>query len=141
MHNTVKRIDEITATLHAQLSFLKEFYHVESLKIFGSYLRDGQTENSDLDILVTLSEVPGLLKYIELENYLSDLVGIKVDLVMEDALKPHIGARVRREALSARLYRTGINLQVLRKTACDDLPFLKTAINIILSEERPHRNG
>jgi uncharacterized protein len=98
MNNTAKRIDEITAILHGQLFFLKEFYHVESLKIFGSYLRDEQTENSDLDILVTFSEVPGLLKYIELENHLSDRIGVKVDLVMEDALKPHIGERVLREA-------------------------------------------
>lgn len=98
MKNTAKKIDDITTRLHDQLSFLKEVYHVESLKIFGSFLRDQQTEKSDLDILVTFSEVPGLLKYIELENHLSDLIGIKVDLVMESALKSHIGERVQREA-------------------------------------------
>jgi hypothetical protein len=38
-----------------------------------------------------------LLKYISLEQYLSDLSGMRVDLVMESALKPEIGARIRTE--------------------------------------------
>jgi len=40
--------------------------------------------------LVAFSETPSLLKFIALENYLSDLLGVKVDLVMQDALKPNI---------------------------------------------------
>ena len=54
-------------------------------------------KDSDLDILVTFKEVPGLFQYIELENVISDSLGIKVDLVMEDALKPGIkGTRAKR---------------------------------------------
>ena len=67
--------------------------------MFGSYVRaEGQSSN-DLDLLVTFSELPGLFKYIELENHLSDLLGVKVDLVMKDALKPAIWERIMREAL------------------------------------------
>lgn len=48
-------------------------------------------------MLVTFTEAPGLLTFIALENELSDLLGVKVDLVIEDALKSRIGERVRRE--------------------------------------------
>lgn len=45
-------------------------------------------------------ETPGLLKYIELECYLSDLLGIKVDLVTRTGLKPNVGKRVLNEVVS-----------------------------------------
>ncbi len=50
--------------------------------------------------LVTFDEPPSLLQLIELENHLTDLLGVKVDLVMQDALKPRIGKRVMSEVLS-----------------------------------------
>ncbi len=62
--------------------------------IFGSYVRQEQCADSDLDVLVTFSETPGLLKFIALENYLSDLLGVKVDLVMQDALKSNMRPRI-----------------------------------------------
>ena len=80
--------------LRQHLPELKEKYSVSSLGVFGSYIRGEQTKDSDLDVLVQFDKKPGLLKYIELENYLSDLLGIKVDLVMKSALKPNIGARI-----------------------------------------------
>lgn len=55
--------------------------------------------DSDLDLLVTFDEAPGLLAFVELEDHLSDLLGVSVDLVMESARKPHIGGRVREEAV------------------------------------------
>ena len=39
----------------------------------------------------------GLLKFINLENYLSDLLDVKVDLVMKSALKPRISGHILRE--------------------------------------------
>ena len=67
--------------------------------IFGSHVRQEQHSDSDLDVLVTFSETPSLLKFIALENYLSDLLGVKVDLVMQDALKPNIGPHILREVI------------------------------------------
>jgi predicted nucleotidyltransferase len=95
-----KSLPELLATLRHQLPLLKELYQVQTLGVFGSYRRQEQTPDSDLDLLVTFCEIPGLLKFIELENYLSDLLGVKVDLVMEEALKPHINERVRQEIVS-----------------------------------------
>jgi len=39
-------------------------------------------------LLVTFSKTPGLLEFIRLENELTDTLGIKVDIVMKDSLKP-----------------------------------------------------
>jgi predicted nucleotidyltransferase len=62
-------------------------------------VRNKQRKNSDVDILVDFIEVPGLFKYIELEDYLSDILGVKTDLVMRSALKPHIGRRILNEVI------------------------------------------
>jgi uncharacterized protein len=86
--------------LRQHLPDLRERYGVASLALFGSYLRGEQRPDSDLDVLVTFREVPGLLRFIDLENHLSDLLGVKVDLVPEESLKPRIGQRVREEALA-----------------------------------------
>lgn len=85
--------------LHEQVPMLAERYSVETLEVFGSYVRDEQKKDSDLDILVTFKEEPSLLTFIAMENYLSDLLGVKVDLVMKDSLKPVIGKTILREAV------------------------------------------
>jgi predicted nucleotidyltransferase len=73
---------------------------IKAIYVFGSYARQQQNEESDLDLLVTFHKTPGLLKFVKLENHLSDLLGIKVDLVMKDALKPNIGQRIIKEAVA-----------------------------------------
>jgi uncharacterized protein len=73
---------------------LQERYDVASLGPFGSYVRGEARPESDLDILVRFRRTPGLIRFVELENCLSDLLGVSVDLVMAEALKPNIGRRV-----------------------------------------------
>ena len=93
-------LEQLMEMLHRQLPVLAERYQVESLGVFGSYVRHEQSPESDLDVLVTFYEPPSLLKFIELENYLSDNLGVKIDLVMKDALKPRIGERILQEAVA-----------------------------------------
>ncbi|MEM7534125.1 MAG: nucleotidyltransferase family protein [Chloroflexota bacterium] len=81
------------------MPFLKETYHVETLGVFGSYIRQEQHDDSDLDLLVTFTKTPSLFKYIELEDYISDELGIKVDLVMKDSLRPRIGKFILQEVV------------------------------------------
>ncbi len=80
--------------LRQQLPLLEERYGVASLGLFGSYVRREAGPTSDLDVLVRFHRTPGLIRFIELENYLSDLLGIRVDLVMAEALKPNVAQRV-----------------------------------------------
>jgi predicted nucleotidyltransferase len=92
-------INSIMSILKELLPVLSDRYKVEELGVFGSYLRQEQSADSDLDILVTFSEPPSLLKFIEMENYLSDVLGVKVDLVMKDALKQAIGQQILKEVI------------------------------------------
>ena len=92
-------LNQLLETLRPQLPLLREDYNVETLEVFGSYVRQEQKTDSDLDILVTFTEAPSLLKFIRLENHLSDMLGIRVDLVMKDSLKPAIGELILREAV------------------------------------------
>lgn len=86
-------------TLREQLPALAEQYNVVSLEVFGSYVRHEEKKNSDLDVLITFSKPPSLLKFVRLENHLSDTLGVKVDLVMKDSLKPAIGKNILREVV------------------------------------------
>lgn len=94
-----RSLEEILELLRQQIPLLAERYGVKTLEVFGSYVRSEQKKDSDLDILITFEEDPSLLTYIALENSLSDLLGIKVDLVMKDSLKPKIGQQILREAI------------------------------------------
>ncbi len=86
--------------LRQHLPELRERYGVESLGLFGSYVRGEARQRSDLDVLVELGDSRiSLLKFIEMENYLSDLLGIKVDLVEKDTLKPTIGRYILAEVV------------------------------------------
>jgi uncharacterized protein len=99
MMNQPIKLSEIQEMLVYILPEIIQKYHVESLGIFGSYIRSEETQESDLDLLVSFKSKPGLLKYIELENYLTDQLGVKVDLVMHSALKPRIGEKILEEVV------------------------------------------
>ncbi len=68
------------------LNHLKGYQPV-SIGIFGSFARGESTEDSDIDILVKFKVAPSLLTLIKLENELSDLLGIKVDLITTGAIR------------------------------------------------------
>lgn len=94
-----KTLKEIQQWLMDQKPTLIAQYHIKTLGLFGSYCRQEQTPESDLDILVEFTEIPSLLRFINLENYLSDNLGIKVDLVHQAGLKPRIGERILAEVI------------------------------------------
>ena len=94
-----KSLDEIKAILKKHEKELKEKYGIKEIGIFGSYLRGEAKEESDLDILVEFEKTIGFFKFLELEEYLSNLIGIKVDLVSKKALKPHIGKYILKEVV------------------------------------------
>lgn len=95
-----KALGELLEDLRRLYPVIHERYKVASLGVFGSYVRKEQGEGSDLDVLVTFHETPSLLRFVELENFLSDELGVKVDLVMRDALKPEIGRRIMHQVIA-----------------------------------------
>ncbi len=90
----------ISSILNKELPRLQIEFNLESLGLFGSFVRNEPRSGSDLDILVTFSESPSLIQFVHLKNHLSDLLGIKVDLVMKKALKPRISEQILKEVVS-----------------------------------------
>lgn len=97
----MRSLEDIQHTIVRCKPLLQTLYQVTQLGIFGSYIRGEQTEISDLDVLVEFAPDAqiGLLKFCELENHLSDTLGLKVDLVMKAGLKPRIGERILQEVI------------------------------------------
>jgi len=92
-------LNNLIIQLRENFPRLQREYAVRSLGLFGSYVRGEQKKSSDLDILVDFVEVPGMFRFLDLERELARLLGIRVDLVQKDALKPAIGKRILHEVL------------------------------------------
>ena len=94
-------LEVIKAQVNELKPILQSEYHITELGIFGSYVRGEQTASSDVDILVEFdpSFHFGLFTYCRIENYISDMLGKKVDLVMKKALKPYIGKQILQEVI------------------------------------------
>ena len=95
-----KLLDEIKEIIKKHKDELKEKYSVKEIGIFGSFARGEAKEDSDIDILVEFEKPIGLFKFLELEEYLSNLIGREVDLVSKKALKPHIGKHILEEVIT-----------------------------------------
>ena len=90
--------EEIEARLKKHKPFLTERFKVKRIGLFGSYIRGEQTEGSDVDILVEFSTPIGW-EFIDLKDFLESLLGLKVDLVTEGALKPQMKDRILQEVV------------------------------------------
>jgi predicted nucleotidyltransferase len=95
----MKTLQNIKDTLSGYLPKLIKKYHLKEIGIFGSYVKNMQTEKSDVDILVDFEEIPSLFDFVDLKIELSDILGLNVDLVMKNSLKPRIGQRILQEVI------------------------------------------
>jgi len=91
--------DQYIRQLGEMLPKLQKKYSIKYLGVFGSYIRNEQTPQSDLDVLVEFSKPVSLLEYVKLELELSDALGVRVDLVSKTALKPRIGRHILAEVV------------------------------------------
>lgn len=95
----MKTLEDIKQTLRATKPLLLEQYRVTEVGIFGSYARGEQTQTSDVDVLIDYEQAPTLFKLVELREYLAGVVGVKVDVVTKNGLKPRIRERVLSEVI------------------------------------------
>jgi predicted nucleotidyltransferase len=72
---------------------------VEDLAVFGSVARDEAGPGSDVDVLVRFSGRATFDGFMDLKFYLEDLVGLRVDLVTQKALRRELRPEVEREAV------------------------------------------
>lgn len=78
------------------ISFMRQ-HGAEKIGIFGSYARNDERENSDLDLMVWFKEQKSLLGLIRIERELSEQLGVKIDLLTEQAVSPYLIDRIRQE--------------------------------------------
>lgn len=96
-----KSLMRILQILRAHLPELTAKYPIKSLGVFGSYVRHDATAESDLDVLIELDENARLgYGFIGIENDLSDLLGVKVDLIEKKTLKGRILENVMKEVVA-----------------------------------------
>lgn len=96
----MENLEEIKNKIRSLMPVLRANFGVAGIGIFGSRVKEKEHLDSDLDILVEFAEPISLFKFIELENFLSGELGIKVDLVMKKSLKPRIGKRILEEVMN-----------------------------------------
>lgn len=100
MEARIPELEKLRQQLRALLPELRERFGVVSLALFGSYVRGQAGAESDLDVLVELDERPfSLLQFVELEQWLSDRLGVRVDLVEKSAIKEELRPFILQEAV------------------------------------------
>lgn len=94
-------LDSTIKALRSSMSELRGRYGIDRLWLFGSVARGSATETSDVDVLVDF-QGPGitLLRFLELEQELTSLLGVKVDLVTRAALKQSMRDEIIQEAIA-----------------------------------------
>jgi hypothetical protein len=97
----MKTLTEIQRTLQSEKPHLREKFGVEVIGVFGSYVRGDQLPDSDVDILIELERPPriSLLGLVELEEYLSDALGVRADIALRKNLRKRIGKRISEEVV------------------------------------------
>jgi predicted nucleotidyltransferase len=94
---------DIKSKIERLKPILKEHYQVKTIGFFGSYAKGEQKRKSDIDILVEFVEGNSvdLFDFVELEDFLTKQLGIKVDLATKNALKPLIKDQILKETIYA----------------------------------------
>jgi uncharacterized protein len=90
---------QILALLTQHRPVLAERFGVTRLALFGSVARGTSAEGSDVDLLVDFDGVATARRYFGVQFYLEDLLGMEVDLVTADALRPRLRPYVERDAV------------------------------------------
>jgi len=92
----MKKLDQIQQILSEQKPYLLDRFGVIEIGVFGSYIRKEEKPDSDIDLLIELERPPrrSLIGLVELEDYLSRILGIQVDLAVKKNLKKRIGQRI-----------------------------------------------
>lgn len=96
----MKSINQIQSLLSKHKGELRRKYNVKEIGIFGSYVRGEQKKSSDVDILVEFEEPIGFFKFLEMEEQISKILGVKADVVTKNALKPRIGQHILKEVVA-----------------------------------------
>jgi len=100
VQDKIYSLAEIREIINSHKDFLSEKYFVDSMFIFGSYAKNTQTPESDIDLLVNFSKTIDMFDFIDLEEYLSKILNKKIDLGTPKSLKEIIKDKILKEAVA-----------------------------------------
>jgi predicted nucleotidyltransferase len=89
-------------TLEVEIPYLKREFQVKTIGVFGSYAREEQTETSDIDLLVEFSKPISFFTLFDLEDYLTNKLGVKVEIVTPGALKELIVPLIMKDVINVK---------------------------------------
>ena len=98
--NKIYTIDEIKNILQNNKKFFEEKYFVDNFLLFGSYAKNLQTVDSDIDLLVNFKKPINIFDFIDLQDYISNLFNKKIDLGTPNSLKNFIKDKILQEAVA-----------------------------------------
>ena len=96
----MKNLEEIQSMIRQHQEVLSERYGVRVVGIFGSFVREEQRRSSDLDLLADIVRPISLIELVGAELYLSEVLGMKVDLVPKRAVREELREKIFKEAIS-----------------------------------------
>lgn len=82
----MRSLEDILITLGNHKQYLYNNYPISSMAIFGSYSRNEQNEDSDLDIVVEFNDKVGI-RFVDLADEIEGITGLHVDLVSKQGIK------------------------------------------------------
>lgn len=91
--------EALLGRLRELLPELRSGYHVVDLAVFGSRARTDAGPGSDLDLLVTFDDDASLFDLVGLEQDLGERLGVEVDVVTRDSIKPRLRERILESAV------------------------------------------
>src|SRR4030042_1258255 len=96
----MKTLDEIRTIVRQHRDVLGEKYGIAVVGVFGSYVGGEQKGQSDIDLLVDILHPISLLELVGAEIYLSEVLGLKVDLVPKRDVREELRETVFAEAIT-----------------------------------------
>ncbi len=89
----------VLTRLRGRIGEIRQRFAVKALAIFGSIARDDALDDSDVDVLVAFDRKASFDLFMDLKFYLEDLLGAKVDLVTDKALRPQVRRAIEQEII------------------------------------------
>ena len=96
----MKTLDEIRSIIRAHQDELYSRYKARVVGIFGSYVRGEQQPDSDLDVLAAFDSDASLFDLGGAQVMLSELLGLKVDLIPQEDVRPELKEKIESEAVA-----------------------------------------
>ena len=92
-----RKLDSVINIIKNLESLIRERYKAEILGVFGSFVRDEQSQSSDVDLLVRFFEGASLFDLSGLAIFLEDILQLKVDIISERAVREELKETIYKE--------------------------------------------